>query len=541
MGMTSEKKYSFWLDKIADDIITKRHDITRLKVLRVECGIGASGIPHIGSVSDALRSYGVKLALEDKGYKSELIVYADDRDGLRKVPSGLPSSLNKYLGFPVTDIPDPFHCHDSFGEHIESLFLDALDKLGIEYIFKSGTAVYKSGYLDKFIEKILLNAEKVREIDVALTKAKREKNWVYYWPVCENCGRIYTTFAYKVLPKEKKVLYRCTNEFKGVKGCGYEGEASYVEGNGKLAWKSEFAARWAAFNIVFEARGKDIEDSFIVNQKIAEEILGIEPPNSIRYELFLSKSGQKISKSIGNVFTPQVWFRYGSPESLRLIMFKRYQGTRKLGIEDIPTYMDEFDELEELYFNLSQIKNEREKVRIKRLYEYTNLLKPPPKQRVHIPYLTGVELIASIPSGLSQKNKFKLFLQLISSQFNIEIFRLYSKENPEIKTRFNFFLNWYEDLVRKEVPPKKLSETEINFLKDLLQRINERVSPEKVQELIFEIARQYSLQISKAFKVIYIVLIGRNRGPKISTYVKVLGVKDFIEILKKNLKLYEAA
>ena len=33
-----------------------------------ESGLGASGIPHIGSLGDAVRAYGVKLALENLGY-----------------------------------------------------------------------------------------------------------------------------------------------------------------------------------------------------------------------------------------------------------------------------------------------------------------------------------------------------------------------------------------------------------------------------------------------------------------------------------------
>ncbi len=36
-------------------------------LLRVESGLGASGIPHIGSLGDAVRAYGVKLALEKCG------------------------------------------------------------------------------------------------------------------------------------------------------------------------------------------------------------------------------------------------------------------------------------------------------------------------------------------------------------------------------------------------------------------------------------------------------------------------------------------
>ncbi len=67
------------------------------------------------------------MALEGLGYKSELIAYSDDLDGLRKVPAGFPDSLNDYIAHPVTRIPDPFGCHRSFGEHVGSLLKASLD------------------------------------------------------------------------------------------------------------------------------------------------------------------------------------------------------------------------------------------------------------------------------------------------------------------------------------------------------------------------------------------------------------------------------
>jgi len=104
-------------------------------------GLGASGFPHIGSLGDAARSYAVTLALQEMGFNSELVAFCDDKDGLRKVPVGLPASLKKYLGFPVSTIPDPFGCHESYGRHMSSLLLDALDKCGIQYRYFSAKEV----------------------------------------------------------------------------------------------------------------------------------------------------------------------------------------------------------------------------------------------------------------------------------------------------------------------------------------------------------------------------------------------------------------
>ncbi|MDG6903142.1 MAG: lysine--tRNA ligase, partial [Nitrososphaerota archaeon] len=84
-----------WLDKVAQETVDREKKLGRkLSLVRVESGLGASGLPHIGSVGDAIRSYGVKLALESLGHKSELVAYSDDFDGLRKVPSGFPAWLN---------------------------------------------------------------------------------------------------------------------------------------------------------------------------------------------------------------------------------------------------------------------------------------------------------------------------------------------------------------------------------------------------------------------------------------------------------------
>jgi lysyl-tRNA synthetase class 1 len=60
-----------WIDKLASELIEREKILGRkLDLIRVESGLGASGIPHIGSLGDAVRAYGVKLALENQGYKS---------------------------------------------------------------------------------------------------------------------------------------------------------------------------------------------------------------------------------------------------------------------------------------------------------------------------------------------------------------------------------------------------------------------------------------------------------------------------------------
>jgi lysyl-tRNA synthetase class 1 len=199
-----------WYDMMAQKVIARERKLGRnLELVKTEMGLGASGFPHIGSLGDAARSYAVALALNDMGFNSKLVAFCDDKDGLRKVPAGLPKSLEQYLGFPVSSIPDPFGCHESYGKHMSSLLLEALDKCGIQYSYVSAKEVYDKGLLREEIRTILLNAKRVGEIVKEEVGQERYTEVLPYFPVCGKCGRIYTTKALEFLPKTDKVSYVC--------------------------------------------------------------------------------------------------------------------------------------------------------------------------------------------------------------------------------------------------------------------------------------------------------------------------------------------
>jgi len=532
-------KYEFWLDKWAKKIVEIEKKLKRgLKILRTESGLGASGIPHIGSFGDVVRQYGVTLALRDLGFKSELIAYCDDRDGLRKVPAGLPNWLEKYIGMPVSNIPDPFgKCHKGFGAHMGSLLLGTVEDAGIDYTFNSGSENYKKGLLDKQIETILLNSEKIGNIIKKMIGQEKFVEALPYFPVCEKCGKIYTTRSYELSPKEHKVLYVCDQEFVGknlntgkeiiVKGCGHKGEASYFKGEGKLSWKVEFAARWEALKIVFEAHGKDILDSVKVNDRICKEILGFDPPLHFVYEMFLEKGGRKISKSVGNVFTPQVWFRYGTPESCILLMFKRSGTIREININDIPSYMREVDRLENVYFGKEKLDNQRDEFNAKRLFEYINRLKPPKKLSAHIPYEYLVELAGVSP----EKNKIDFVVQKLLETGHI--IKVNKEVEKELEKRFVYAENWFNDFVKPEKVEVELSESEKSAIKKLVQEIKKESDGEKLQNKIFEIAKEHEIKPVRFFQLIYRILLNQDRGPRLGPYIMERGKKEVIKLLEK--------
>ena len=138
-------------------------------------------------------------------------------------------------------------------------------------------------------------------------------------------------------------------------------------------------------------------DSVRINDWVANEILGYPHPLHVKYEMFLDKRGKKISKSAGNVFTPQMWLRYGTPESILLLLFKRISGTRHVGLDDIPALMDEYDAYEDMYFDKIKEDNQAKLTRIKGIYEFVNQLKPPKQPTgtctIQGPCTTGIVIL----------------------------------------------------------------------------------------------------------------------------------------------------
>ena len=521
-----------WYDKMAADIVERERKLGRsVKLIRTEMGLGASGFPHIGSLGDAARSFAVTLALKEQGYHSELIAYCDDKDGLRKVPVGLPKSLEKYLGFPVSNIPDPFGCHESYGSHMSSLLLDALEKCQIEYRHVSAIEMYEKGLLNKEIDALLSNAKRVGEIVKEEVGQERYTEVLPYFPICGNCGRIYTTKALEYLPKENKVTYVCDGmEIKGkwLEGCGFKGEANIARAEGKLSWKGEFAARWRALDIRFEAYGKDIEDSVRINDRICRQILCFEPPSHARYEMFLDKSGRKISKSTGNVFTPQVWFRYGSPQSLLLLMLKRFVGTRTLNVTDIPTYMNELDDLEDVYFGKKPAKDERELVKLRGLYEYCWALKPPQRPSVKVPYNLMAFLVKMAPKGGEE-------------QFIAEKLRGYGylqkgqTLDDSLRKRIEYASNWIKDFEEIKETAVGLSSAEKAAMAELVEVLKSEDDAEKIQNAIFNVAKKHGLQLGSFFRSLYVILLGVPQGPRLGPYLVAMGKQNVIDALQRAL------
>lgn len=517
-----------WIDKLADELLEREKSLGRdTGIIRVESGLGASGIPHIGSLGDAVRAYGVKLALENFGYRSELIAYSDDLDGLRKIPEGLPEWLKEHIAKPVSFIPDPFGCHDSYGLHMSSLLLDGLDKLGIKYRFQRGVDTYRNGLLKDQIHLILTNSKKIGEKIAELVGQEKYQEALPYFPVCANCGRLYTAVAYEYLPEEKKIKYKCSGTTIGSKildGCGHDGIADITKDLGKLAWKVEFAARWQAFDIRFEAYGKDIMDSVKVNDWVSDEILNFHHPTHVKYEMFLDKGGKKISKSLGNVVTSQAWLRYGTPKSILLLLYKRITGTREVGFEDIPALMDEYNELENIYFGRIKLDNEIKTVKSKGLYEYVNLLNPPKNPLAYVNYRLLIQLCK-----IFREDRISRVTKKLMEYGTIK------EDSAEVNGLITLAGNYADDFDRPtkvEVQMDEMSKKALSELKNILEGSEE---PMDLQNAIYQIAKSNAVQPKDFFKTLYQIILASDKGPKIGPFILDIGRKKVAAAISEHL------
>ncbi|MFB5617021.1 MAG: lysine--tRNA ligase, partial [Nitrosopumilus sp.] len=405
------------------------------------------------------------------------------------------------------------------------ILLDGLDKVGIKYEFRRAIDTYKQGLLKDQIHTILQNSTKIGDKISELVGQEKFQKFLPYFPVCANCSKLYTAESTEYLPDERKVIYNCHDAEIGsnmVKGCGHHGEADISKDLGKLAWKVEFAARWAAFDIRFEAYGKDIMDSVKVNDWVSDEILNYPHPHHVKYEMFLDKGGKKISKSLGNVITAQKWLEFGDPKSILLLLYKRITGARELGFEDIPSLMAEYNELEDIYFGKIKLDNQAKITKSKGLYEYVNLLSPPKESSTHVNYRLLIELSKIFKEDRSQRVMKKLL-----------DYGVIKESQPEIEKIIELAGNYADEFDQQEKTEIEIDDLTKKALLELTGALDAEEEPEDIQNTIYQIAKSNDVQPRDFFKTLYQIILGTSRGPKIGPFISDIGRKKVAKTISE--------
>ena len=305
-----------------------------------ETGYGPSGLPHIGTFQEVLRTTLVRRAYETLtgGAPTRLVAFSDDMDGLRKVPDNIPNQglLAAYIGHPLSRIPDPFGRYESFAHHNNAMLRSFLDRFGFDYEFVSASDMYNSGGFDDALKSVLRNFGAIMDVMLPTLREERRKTYSPVLPVSPVNHQVLQVPVEVVDAEAGIVRFEDPSGAKGdmVEHCILGGQA-------KLQWKVDWAMRWVALGVDYEMCGKDLTDSVRESGKIAR-ILGGRQPEGLIYELFLDDKGEKISKSKGNGLTIDEWLTYGSEESLGFYIYREPKSAKQLHVGVVPRAVDEY-------------------------------------------------------------------------------------------------------------------------------------------------------------------------------------------------------
>ena len=117
-----------------------------------------------------------------------------------------------------------------------------LDNFNFDYIFKSSTSLYKSGFFNSTLQIILENYDGIMNIILPTLGQERQKTYSPFLPICPETGSV-LEIPVKKIDKEKSSIIFDNN--------GKELESSILDGNCKLQWKVDWAMRWYALRCRF--------------------------------------------------------------------------------------------------------------------------------------------------------------------------------------------------------------------------------------------------------------------------------------------------
>lgn len=506
-----------WADVLAGELVKEKK-----KKHVLATGITPSGPIHIGNMREVLTTDAVYRSLRKKGVEADFIYVADDYDHLRKVYPYLPKSYEKYVGIPISEIPCPCGEHKSYADHYLSSFLNSLKEIGINPKIYRASEMYKKGIYFGAIQTALENTDRLKMIIEKISKRKLPKYWIPFNIRCEKCGKI--TSAKPVLYDYPTIEYKCD--------CGYEGTVDIREGGiGKLPWRVDWPARWKMLGVTFEPFGKDlgtVGGARQTGEKIVQEIYGYPPPKYMVYEFILLKGKGAMHSSKGTALSSEEMLNMTPPEVLRFLIMKN-QPNKHIVFDPglgLISLVDEYDLEERVYFG------KEEKTRGMKDLEKTYELAQPDMVPKKIPYQVPYRHLVTLVQIGKDWNEVKKIL-LRTGQIPKD---LSDSDEKHLRQRAKHAKYWLEyfapDMIRFEVKKKtqkiQLAEEQKKFLYSLLEMFPSLVwEAENIHNTIYKISEKDKIQIKTAFKTIYQVLLGQDRGPRAGYFLSNLD-KDFV-------------
>ncbi|MEG3124961.1 lysine--tRNA ligase [Sphingomonas sp. GB1N7] len=481
-----------------------------------ETGYGPSGLPHIGTFNEVLRTTMVRNAfhaLSDQ--PTRLLAFSDDMDGLRKVPDNVPNKamLTDHLGKPLSRIPDPFGTHESFAAHNNATLRAFLDQYGFDYEFASSTEYYASGRFDEKLKDVLRNYAAIMAIMLPTLRGERQETYSPVLPISPKSG-IVLQVPVEVVDADAGIIAFMDE--------GERIEQSILGGQAKLQWKPDWGMRWAALGVDYEMHGKDLIDSAQLGGRIAQ-VLGGRKPEGLIYELFLDEKGEKISKSKGNGLSLEQWLTYGPEESVAFYAYREPKKAKQLHMGVIPRAVDEYWQFRGNYAG-QELKE--------RLGN--------PVHHIHD---------GALPTG-EMPVTFGLLLNLVSVMGDATKAQVWGylgnyvadatpEKYPELDRLIDRALAYGRDFVTPTLKRRVPEGVEVGALERLdrdLADLPDGANAEDIQNLVYEIGKTGGFEnLRDWFKALYETLLGAEQGPRMGSFIALYGIANSRKLIAEAL------
>lgn len=484
-------------------------------------GYGPSGLPHIGTFGEVMRTTMVRTAL---GYLSDhpsrLICFSDDLDALRRVPDNIPNRdrMSTAIGLPLSSVPDPFESYDSFAAGNNAQLRRFLDSFAFDYEFYSATEVYRSGRFDATLQRMLEHHDAIVDLVRPTLGAERRATYSPFLPICPESGHVLMAKIVECLPQRAEIIYQHPET-------GRHCVTSVLGGHCKMQWKADWALRWIALGVDYEMAGKDLAPSVKLSGAICRE-LGVEPPENMIYELFLDGAGHKISKSLGNGLTIDEWLSYAPPASLGLFMYRAPRRAKRLHhdliVREVDAYLD--------YLTAFPSQQPREQL-------------DNPAWHIH----------AGAPPAETMVMRFDMLLNLVTASDADDpdilwrfIRRYYPDiepcDHPLLKELISKAVHYYQNIIRGHKEYRPATQHEADALQDLDRQLaaflddGSKATPEALQTLCYEIGKVHFDKLGDWFKSLYQLLLGRDHGPRFGSFICFYGITETRALIAAALR-----
>ena len=481
-----------------------------------ETGYGPSGLPHIGTFGEVLRTTMIKRAFEEiSDIPTRMICFSDDLDGMRKIPGNVPQQdmLAEHMHKPLTSVPDPFGTHESFGHHNNAMLRRFLDTFGFEYEFYSAREFYQTGQFDEILKRAAERYDEVMAVMLKSLREERQQTYSIFLPIHPETGRVLYVPMKSVDPVNHTVTFDDEE--------GREWTLPVTGGNVKLQWKPDFGARWAALGVDFEMYGKEHATNTAIYDRICE-ILGGKKPEHFSYELFLDENGQKISKSSGNGISIDQWLTYASTESLSYFMYQKPKTAKRMHFDVIPKAVDEYHQQLRAYVDQDA------KARANNPVWHIHGGNVPVSDMV-VPF----SMLLNLASVSSAEDKSQLwgFIQRYAPDATAE-------KNPGMDAAAGHAVAYYNDFVKPAKvfrAPSDLEREALVELRDNLAAWDGGLDAEALQTMVFAVGKERFDPLRAWFSALYEVLLGASQGPRFGGFIALYGVEETVQLIDDAL------